>query len=146
MKNDPLKRLRQLCLALPDTIEKEAWGGPTFRVRGRMFAMYTDNHHGDGRVAVWCAAGPGVQEVLVGADPKHFFVPPYMGPKGWIGVHLDKGLDWEEIAEHLKEACEVVAPAGRPAAPARRGRSGAPAPARAAKPARTVNLRPRREG
>jgi predicted DNA-binding protein (MmcQ/YjbR family) len=69
------------------------------------------NHHGDGRVALWLNAAPGAQELYVGADPKRFFVPPYLGPRGWLGVHLDKGLSWKVIAERAREAYEKVAPA-----------------------------------
>jgi hypothetical protein len=107
---DALARLRELCLALPETSEKEAWGTPTFRVRGKMFAMFSDDHHGDGRLAVWCKAPLGAQEALVEADPQHFFRPPYVGPSGWVGVHLDKGLAWDEIADILDEGWRTAAP------------------------------------
>ena len=106
-----LKRVRRLCLALPEATEKEAWGGPTFRVRDkRMFAMYMDNHHGDGRVALWLNAAPGVQDDLVESDPQCFFVPPYMGPSGWVGVRLDRRPDWAFIAELVETAYRMVAP------------------------------------
>jgi len=75
-----------------------------------MFAMYTDDHHRDGRVALWCKAPQGAQEILVGASPKRFFVPPYVGHKGWIGVHLDIEVDWNEVAEHVKESYRMTAP------------------------------------
>jgi len=87
-----------------------AWGEPTFRVRDKMFAMYTNDHHRDGRVALWCKAPPGAQEILVGAAPKRFFVPPYVGHKGWIGVRLDIDVDWNEVAEHIKESYCMTAP------------------------------------
>jgi len=87
MPPGPLARLRKLCLALPEAHEVEAWGEPTFRVRNKLFAMYADaeNHHGAGRPAVWCKAGPGNQALMVKSDPDRFFVPPYVGPSGWIG-------------------------------------------------------------
>lgn len=108
---DPLVRLRQICLALPEATEKIAWGEPTFRVGGtKMFAMFTDNHHGDGRVALWCKAPPGVQEMLVGAAPQRFYVPPYVGHKGWIGVRLDLKVDWIEIADLVEDAYRMTAP------------------------------------
>jgi hypothetical protein len=107
---DVLTRLRAACLALPETEEKEAWQTPTFRVRGKMFAMFADDHHGDGRVAVWCKAPVGAQEALVESDPEHFFRPPYVGPSGWIGVRLDRRLDWDEIADLLREGWRVAAP------------------------------------
>lgn len=87
-----LARLRKICLGLPDTEEKIAWGEPTFRVHGKLFAMFANNHHGDGRIAVWCNGPLGAQQDLVAADPKHFFVPPYVGVGGWIGIRLDTKL------------------------------------------------------
>ena len=67
---DPLKRVREICLALPDATEKEAWGAPTFRVRDKLFAHFRDDHHGDGRLAIWCKAPPGTQSILVESDPE----------------------------------------------------------------------------
>lgn len=107
---NPLERLRRICRALPETSEKIAWDAPTFRVNDRMFAMYVDDHHGDGRVALWCKAPPGAQEILVGAAPKRFFVPPYVGHKGWIGLRLDVDVDWGEVAAHLEESYHMTAP------------------------------------
>ncbi len=106
-----LKRLRKLCLALPEAFEKEAWGECTFRVTGgSMFAMTDCNHHDSGHIAVWVKAPPMVQEILVGADGKRFFVPPYVGPKGWLGVRLDYKVDWDELAEILKDGYLMAAP------------------------------------
>lgn len=112
-----LARLRRLCLALPEAHEVEAWGEPTFRVRNRMFAMYAapGNHHGDGRAAVWCKAAPGNQTLMVAAAPDRFFVPPYVGPSGWVGVWLNRSTDWRELDELLGDAYRLVAPK-RPAA------------------------------
>jgi len=124
-RNDPLDRLRKICRALPEATEKEAWGAPTFRVRNKMFAMFLDNHHGDGRVALWCKAPIGVQEIVVGAAPNKFFVPPYVGHKGWIGLRLDGKSDWEEVAEFMTDAYEMTAP--------QRRRERAPAPRQPAK-------------
>jgi hypothetical protein len=107
---DMLARLRATCLALPETAEKEAWQTPTFRVRGKMFAMFAEDHHGDGRIAVWCKAPVGAQEALVESDPEHFFRPPYVGPSGWVGVRLDRGLDWGEVADIVREGWRVAAP------------------------------------
>lgn len=126
-RRDPLGRLRTICLALPEATEKEAWGEPTFRVRDKLFAMYTNNHHGDGRVAVWCKAPPGVQEILVGADPERFFVPPYVGHKGWIGVRLDVKVDWQEVAEIVQDSYRMTAPT-RPAPAKTSKRLQRPAP------------------
>lgn len=106
----PLARLRATCLALPETGEKEAWGTPTFRVRDKMFVMYVDDHHGDGRTAMWCKAAMGTQEMLVESDPERFFVPPYVGVKGWVGMCLDGGADWAEVAEIVRDAWRMAAP------------------------------------
>jgi len=108
----PLARLRRLCLALPEAHEVEAWGEPTFRVRNKLFAMYAgaDNHHGAGRPAVWCKAAPGNQELMVRAAPGRFFRPPYVGPSGWVGVWLDRGVDWTELGGLLRDAWTLVAP------------------------------------
>jgi len=105
-----LEQVRKIVFALPEGTEKEAWGAPTFRVREKMFAMYNDDHHGDGRIALWCKAPPGVQEILVGAAPQRFFRPPYVGHKGWLGVYLDEDVDWEEIESLLKDAYRLTAP------------------------------------
>jgi len=117
MPSKPLDRLRRLCLALPEAHEVEAWGAPTFRVRNKLFAMYAEagNHHGAGREAVWCKAGPGNQALMVKAAPDRFFVPPYVGPSGWVGVYLDKGTDWRELAELLVDAHGLTAPKRRQA-------------------------------
>lgn len=106
-----IKRLRKICLALPEAFEKEAWGECTFRVTGgSMFAMTDNNHHDSGRIAVWIKAPPMVQEILVNADAKRFFIPPYVGPKGWVGVRLDYKVDWDELGEILKDGYLMSAP------------------------------------
>jgi hypothetical protein len=107
---DPLTRLRAVCFSLPEVTEKEAWGEPTFRVREKMFAMFTNDHHGDGRIAVWCKAPLGMQEILIDADPRRFFRPPYVGPKGWIGICLDGKVDWDEVHALLADAWRMTAP------------------------------------
>jgi hypothetical protein len=108
----PLSRLRKLCLALPEAHEVEAWGEPTFRVRNKLFAMYADagKHHGAGRASVWCKAAPGNQALMVRAEPERFFVPPYVGPSGWIGIYLDQSPDWKEVAELLRDSYRLTAP------------------------------------
>ena len=109
--NPAIKRLREVCLALPEAFEKEAWGECTFRVTGgSMFAMTDNNHHQSGHVAVWVKAPPMVQEILVNSDPKRFFIPPYMGPKGWVGVRLDYKVNWDEVAGILKDGYLMSAP------------------------------------
>lgn len=103
----PSYRLRAICLALPEAVEQQAWGDPTFRVRQKIFAM---EKRGDGRISVWCKAPPGSQMVLVGADPERFFVPPYVGHKGWIGMRLDDAPDWREVAEVVRRSYRLIAP------------------------------------
>ena len=106
-----LRRIREICLALPETSERLSHGAPTFFVRDkRSFLMVLTNHHGDGRFAIWCAAADGMQSMLVDADPEKFFVPPYVGHRGWLGVRLDRGLDWDELAGIAEDAYAEVAP------------------------------------
>ncbi len=100
-------RLRAICLALPEAVEKETWGDPTFRVRDRIFALV---RRGDGRLSFWCKAPEGSQMVLVGADPERFFVPPYVGPKGWVGMRLDPEPDWDEVAAVVRRSYQLIAP------------------------------------
>jgi hypothetical protein len=101
---NPIEKLRKICLALPDATEKEAWGEPTWRVGGKMFAMYDNNHHDAGRIAVWCKAPIGFQSMMVEQAPRRFFVPPYVGVNGWVGVRLDLDVDWKEVASVVNQA------------------------------------------
>lgn len=112
MAPNPLARLRKLCLALPQAHEVLAWGEPTFRVRNKLFAMYAsaNTHHGDGRPAVWCKAAPGNQALMVEGAPERFFVPPYVGPSGWIGVWLDQRASWNDLPDLLRDGYRLVAP------------------------------------
>jgi hypothetical protein len=111
MSQDHLERVRRVCLALPEATEKIAWGEPTFRVKDKLFAMYADatNHHGGGRDCLWCHAPAGAQEMLVAAEPERFFVPPYVGKSGWVGLVLDRVQDLE-LEVHVRQAYLVVAP------------------------------------
>jgi predicted DNA-binding protein (MmcQ/YjbR family) len=102
--------VRAACLWLPEAEEFLSHGSPNFRVRGKTFATYVVNHHGDRRVALWLPAAPGAQEHHVGADPDNFFVPPYVGPRGWLGVRIDRDLPWRRIVALVREAYERVAP------------------------------------
>jgi hypothetical protein len=108
---DPLETLRRLCLSLPEVTERLSHGEPTWFIRGKKtFAMYADRHHDD-RLAFWCAAPDGAQELLVSSHPDRFFRPPYVGIRGWLGVRLDvPGVDWDQIAELVAEAYRTVAP------------------------------------
>jgi hypothetical protein len=89
-----------------------AWGEPTFRIRNKLFAMYADagNHHGGGRHAVWVKAAPENQRLMVEAAPTRFFVPPYVGPSGWVGIWLNRETNWGELAELLADGYRMVAP------------------------------------
>lgn len=120
MPDDLGRSVRDACLWLPEAEEFLSHGAPCFRVRGgKTFAMFMLNHHGDGRAALWLNAPAGAQEHHLGADPENFFIPPYVGPRGWIGLRLDKSLSWSRIAKLVREAYEVTA------APALRARIGA---------------------
>ena len=105
-----LARVRKICLALPETNEKPSHGAPSFFFRDkRLFAQVWTYHHDDGRFAMWCAAPSGAQAALVKADPDVFFVPPYVGQRGWLGVMLDGKVDWAELERTLRDAYgEVV--------------------------------------
>jgi hypothetical protein len=106
-----LERVRAMCLDLPETSERPSHGAPSFFVREkRCFLMVLDDHHGDGIFGIWCAAPPGGQELLVGADPARFFRPPYVGHRGWLGVRLNDGADWDELAGIVEDAFAAVAP------------------------------------
>ncbi len=108
---DSFDSVRTIALALPETTERLSHGAPTFFVRAKKtFVMCMDDHHDDGRVALWCSAAPGVQGELVEHEPDRFFVPPYVGTRGWIGVRLDIDVDWDEIAGIVTDAYRNVAP------------------------------------
>lgn len=110
MPENPLQRLRALCLGLPEAREVEAWGAPTFRVK-TMFATYSAPDDRDDRPSAWVKAEPLDQDLLVKADPARFFVPPYVGVKGWVGVYLDgDATDWEHLEAMLKEAWKMSSP------------------------------------
>jgi hypothetical protein len=105
-----LIHVRKLCLALPDVTERPSHSAPCFFVRDKAtFLMFHDNHHGDGKLALWCAAPEGAQETLIAADPENFFRPAYVGHRGWIGVRLDRRLDWGHIAALIDDAYGIVA-------------------------------------
>jgi hypothetical protein len=103
-------RLKKICLALPDAVESVNHARPCFTVREKTFAMFLDDHHGDGRVALWCKAPPGAQGMIVESDPERYFVPPYVGSKGWVGARLDRKPDWQAIAALVGESYAMTAP------------------------------------
>jgi len=110
MARDISKVVREVCLSFPESEEVLSHGSPNFRVRGKTFATYVINHHGDGRIALWLNLPAGAQQLYTQAEPDYFFVPPYVGPRGWLGVHLNKGVSWKQIAKLVREAYEKVAP------------------------------------
>jgi hypothetical protein len=105
-----IARVRKIALALPGASEKLSHGEPTFFAGGKCFFTVDNGHHGSGHVAIWCKADPEVQSALVDAEPRHFFVPPYVGHRGWVGVRLDSGLDWAKVAAIVERAWRDVVP------------------------------------
>ena len=103
-----LARVRRICLSIPGAIEKISHGEPTFFTPKRVFAMFANNHHGDGHIAVWLPAGPGVQAALIEESPDAYFRPPYVGASGWVGVELSR-VDDDQLGALIREAFRVVA-------------------------------------
>ena len=100
-----IARLRNICLALPETEERETWEHPTFRVRDKIFCMGFP-----GQQACWFKAPRGSQELLIGADGERFFRPPYLGHKGWVGMKLHGKPDWDEVEAFVRRSYSLVAP------------------------------------
>lgn len=113
LKRDPgekqIERVRRICLALPETMEKLSHGEPTFFVRKKVFAMCSNNHHNDGHIAVVLPAAIGIQAMLIESSPEKFYRPPYVGGSGWVGVELARVTD-EELTLHVHEAWRLIAP------------------------------------
>jgi len=109
---DPLTKLREICLRLPETTEVLAWGSPTFRVKGKIFAMYAvpGSHHTAGRPAIWILSVNIEQDLVLRARPDRYFKPPYVGAGGWIGAYLDKNPPWAEIEELIRDGWRRRAP------------------------------------
>lgn len=104
-----LERVRAICLALPEVSERLSHGAPTWFAGKKTMVTFMDDHHGDGRLALWAAAPPGAQADMVELEPDRFFVPPYVGGRGWLGVRLDRTPDWDEVADIVEEAYRAVA-------------------------------------
>ena len=109
-RRTPVERLRVICLALPEATEKIAWGEPTWRVKGKLFAQLDNHHHGADHLAVWLPAPLGEQESLIFLDPARFFRPPYVGTRGWVGVRIDGRPDWKLVTTLVTQAYREVAP------------------------------------
>ncbi len=109
---DPLPRLRAICMGFPEVTERPSHSAPTWFVRGKsaFVMLWDDGHHDNQFPHLWCAAPPGAQSELIEAEPERFFRPPYVGGRGWIGVRLDVGVDWDELARICEEAYRVIAP------------------------------------
>ena len=107
---DALQRLRHICLALPGVTERLSHGEPTFFVGKKVFAMFANNHHNDGHVAVWLPVPSGAQPMLIDGAPQKFFKPPYVGVRGWVGIEL-AAIDDDELAHHITTAWRLIAPA-----------------------------------
>ena len=106
-----LARVREIALALPETTERLSHSAPSFFIRDKKtFVNFWDDHHGDGRLALWVAAPPGGQAQLAEQEPDRFFVPPYVGHRGWLGVRLDVDVDWDEVAGIVEDSYRQVAP------------------------------------
>jgi len=107
--DEHLRRVRRICTAMPDTTEKLSHGEPTFFVNKKVFAMFSNNHHNDGHVAVWIPAPPGLQAMLIETSPETYYRPPYVGVRGWVGIELDRISD-EDLTAHILEAWRLIAP------------------------------------
>ena len=105
-----LERVRAIALALPGVTERVSHGAPTWFAGKKVMTQFLDDHHGDGRLALWCPAPPGVQAQSVQEEPARFFVPPYVGGRGWLGVRLDVDVDWVEVAAIMTDSFRLVAP------------------------------------
>ncbi|RKP57957.1 MmcQ/YjbR family DNA-binding protein [Cohnella endophytica] len=99
------EKIRTLCLSLPGTSERISHGAPSFFINGKLsFVQYRVNHHGDGRIALWCSAPSGIQSLLIESTPEIYFRPPYVGHLGWIGLRLDRDATWTDIRGVIEDA------------------------------------------
>jgi hypothetical protein len=107
-----LERLRSICLALPEVSERVSHGSPSFFIRDKkvLCSFQPDGHHGQHGMSIWAPAPPGVQEQLVEDEPERFYRPPYVGVRGWLGVRLDRDVDWGEIDGIVRDSYRLVAP------------------------------------
>lgn len=110
MNADLIDQVRAICLELPEVTEKLSHGAQSFFCGKQFVALHSDGHHQNEFPHLWCAAPPGAQDEMVTNEPDRFFIPPYVGGRGWLGVRLDGPIDWNEIAAICTEAYRVVAP------------------------------------
>jgi len=106
---EQIQRVRRLCSALPGTTEKVSHGEPTW-FAGKVYVMFANNHHNDGHIAVYLPVPPGLQASLIKDEPRKYFMPPYVGVRGWIGIELGE-VDDDELRYHICEAWRLIAPA-----------------------------------
>lgn len=117
-----LAKVRAICHGFPDVTDRLSHGAPTFWIREKKtFVMFVEDHHHDGRLAVWCAAPPGAMDAMIGSDPKRFYRPAYVAHRGWVGMLLDSKPDWGQVAAVLEDAYHTVVVT----LPERRGRATA---------------------
>lgn len=110
-KDAILDQVSRLCLAMPEAVREIHGSHASFLVRKKTFAYFLDNHHGDGILGINCKALPGDNLALIAADPQRFYMPAYIGPRGWVGLRLDQGeIDWDEVSEMLKLSYKLTAP------------------------------------
>ena len=100
-------KLRAICLALPEAREEAMKRGPSYRVQDKIFAL---ERPWSDRVGLWCKVPEGTREIIIGSDPARFFIPPYFGAKGWIGVGLDEAADWAEVEAFVRRSYRLIAP------------------------------------
>ncbi len=106
-----LRRLEDIGGRFPEVTTRPSHMTPTLFVRDKKVLCHLwEDHHGDGELAIWCPAPPGAQAELVDTEPDRFFVPRYVGHRGWIGVRLDGEVDWDEVAAILEDAYRIAAP------------------------------------
>lgn len=110
-QSSPLERLSDILLALPEVEREDAGRHAGFKVRERTVAWFTEDHHGDGMIGVTCKAHPGENEALIARSPERYFMPSYLGAKGWVGLRLDTpSVDWREVGHLVSESYRLVAP------------------------------------
>lgn len=114
-------RVRRICASIPGTTEKLSHGEPTFFTPKRVFAIFANNHHGDGRVAVWLPAAAGVQAALIEESRETYFRPPYVGVSGWVGVDLSKVND-EQLGALIREAFRFIDRKSKASRPSKQAR------------------------
>ena len=110
-KQKPLDRVRELCLALPESSERLSHGEPAWFARDKLFATWENHHHGDPVIGLWVKGALGLQEILVGSDPDRYYRPKYVGHKGWIGVRMDvANIDWPQVTDLIRDSYRMSAP------------------------------------